>query len=74
MGAQIVALSALLTTTMKEMSEVVKAFRKAGIKDKYKIMISGALVTDKFIEDIGVDLYAPDAVHAAEVALASCFD
>jgi methanogenic corrinoid protein MtbC1 len=71
-GAQIVALSALLTITIKEMAEVVKAFEKAGIRDKYKIMIGGALVTDKYREEIGADLYAPNATEAAEVALAAC--
>ena len=72
--AQIVALSALLTTTMKEMAEVIRTFEKHDIRDKYKIMIGGALVTDKFKEEIDADLYAPDAIKAAEVALAVCID
>lgn len=68
-NAKIVALSALLTTTMPEMEEIVKAFKDAGIRDKVKIMIGGAPVTDKFREEIGADLYAPDAAQAANAAL-----
>lgn len=68
-NAKIIALSALLTTTMQEMQEVVKAFKEAGLRDKVKIMIGGAPVTDKFREEIGADLYAPDAAQAANVAL-----
>ncbi len=71
-GAKIVALSALLTTTMTEMAEVIKAFNDAGIREKVKIMIGGAPVTDKFREDIGADLYAPDAAQAANVAIQAC--
>jgi corrinoid protein of di/trimethylamine methyltransferase len=71
-GAKIVALSALLTTTMTEMTEVIKAFKDAGIREQVKIMIGGAPVTDKFKEDIGADLYAPDAAQAANVAIAAC--
>ena len=68
-NAKIVALSALLTTTMPEMGEIIKAFKEAGIRDKVKIMIGGAPVTDKFREEIGADLYASNAAQAAEVAI-----
>lgn len=71
-GAQIVALSALLTTTMPEMKKVVDAFVAAGIRDSVKIMVGGSPVTDSFCKSIGADLYAPDAASAAEVAVKVC--
>src|SRR5690554_1114429 len=64
--AQIIACSALLTTTMNEMKLIVEAAKTAGIRDKVKIMIGGAPVTDQFRASIGADLYAPDAASAAE--------
>lgn len=70
---EIVALSALLTTTMMEMPEVIKAFKDAGIRNRVKIMIGGAPITDRFKEEIEADLYAPDAIQAADIAIASCF-
>lgn len=69
---QIIACSALLTTTMGVMEEVVKAAETAGIRDKVKIMIGGAPVTESFCEKIGADLYTPDAATAAEAAVAFC--
>lgn len=71
-NAQIIACSALLTTTMNEMKLIVEAAQEAGIRDKVKIMIGGAPVTDQFRESIGADLYAPDAASAAEVAVQAC--
>ena len=65
---QIIACSALLTTTMPAMGEVVEAAKNAGIRDKVKIMVGGAPVTDKFCETIGADAYTPDAATAATVA------
>jgi len=70
--AQIIACSALLTTTMNEMKLVVEAAEKAGIRDQVKIMVGGAPVTDQFRASIGADLYAPDAATAAEVAVQAC--
>jgi len=68
-GAQIVAMSALLTTTMANMPATIKAFEDAGMRDSVKIMIGGAPVTDDFAKKIGADGYAPDASQAAKVAL-----
>ena len=65
---EIVAMSALLTTTMGEMKSTVEAFAKEGIRDKVTIMVGGAPVTDSFRETIGADLFAPDAASAAEGA------
>jgi methanogenic corrinoid protein MtbC1 len=70
-NAQIIALSALLTTTMSEMKSVVEAAVAAGIRDKVTIMVGGAPVTDAFCKSIGADLYAADAASAADAALAS---
>jgi 5-methyltetrahydrofolate--homocysteine methyltransferase len=60
----IVALSALLTTTMPMMQETVDALRESGVRDSVKIMVGGAPVTKKFANDIGADGYAPDAGSA----------
>lgn len=68
-NANIIALSALLTTTMVNMKAVVDAVEAANIKD-VKVMIGGAPVTDNFAKEIGADSYSPDAATAAEVALA----
>ncbi len=73
-GAQIIACSALLTTTMGEMQSVVEAVKAAGMKDKVKIMIGGAPVTDNFCKQISADYYTPDAASAAEVASKICID
>lgn len=70
----IIACSALLTTTMPVMGEVVEQVKSAGIRDKVKIMVGGAPVTDKFAQTIGADAYTADAATAAEkaVELLSC--
>ena len=70
-NAEIIACSALLTTTMTEMENVVKAAQEAGIRDKVTIMVGGAPVTQSFCESIGADRYAPDAASAADEALAA---
>ena len=67
-NAQVIALSALLTTTMGEMKSVVEAAVAEGIRDKVTIMVGGAPVTDAFCKQIGADLYAPDAASAADAA------
>ena len=71
-NCQIICCSALLTTTMPVMGEVVKAAEKAGIRDKVKIMIGGAPVTEAFCEQIGADKYTPDAASAADAAVELC--
>ena len=71
-NAQIIACSALLTTTMGEVKTVVEEAKAAGIRDKVKIMAGGAPVTEAFCKLVGVDLYAPDAASAALEAVAAC--
>ncbi len=67
-GANLVALSALLTTTMLEMQGVIAALEEAGLRDRCKVMVGGAPVTEQFAKKIGADGYSRDA--AAAVALA----
>lgn len=64
----IIACSALLTTTMPVMEEVVCRASEAGIRDKVKIMVGGAPVTEKFCQSIGADCYTADAASAAAAA------
>ena len=65
---KLVALSALLTTTMPALDATVKAINEAGLRDQVKIMIGGAPVTQEFADEIGADAYTPDAGAAAEKA------
>ena len=65
MGADLVALSALLTTTMPSMKAVVEALEKAGLRGRVKVLIGGAPITQAFADRIGADGYAPDAAAAA---------
>ena len=67
-GIGLIACSALLTTTMGEMKVVVDMFTEKGLRDKVKIMIGGAPITDTFREEIGADYYTSDAASAADVA------
>ena len=67
-NANIVAMSAMLTTTMVYMKEVIKALDEAGLRNQVKIMLGGAPVTQKFSDEIGADLYTVDASSAAEEA------
>jgi len=64
----IIGMSALLTTTMVNMPEVIKALESAGLRDKVKIMIGGAPITQNYAEQIGADSYSPDAASAADMA------
>jgi len=64
--AQVIALSALLTTTMGEMAKVIDALKEAGLKDQVKVMVGGAPLNEKFATTIGADGYAPDAGSAVE--------
>jgi 5-methyltetrahydrofolate--homocysteine methyltransferase len=66
--ANIVALSALLTTTMVNMKSVVQALAAAGLRDKVKVMVGGAPVTDTWAHSIGADGYGKDAPAAVELA------
>lgn len=68
-NAQLICCSALLTTTMGEMKNVVELATEKGIRDKVKIMIGGAPITDAYCKEIGADAYTSDAASAAEVAL-----
>ena len=68
-NCDIIACSALLTTTMPVMADVVKAAEEAGIREKVKIMIGGAPVTEDFCKQIGADAFTADATSAAEKAL-----
>jgi len=64
---QVVGMSALLTTTMVEMKNTIQAIVQAGLKEKVKIIVGGAPVTEKFARDIGADGYAPDAASAVDL-------
>ena len=69
---QLICISALLTTTMSGMEDVVNAVKEAGIADKVRVMVGGAPLTDAFAKKIGADAYTADATTAAEVALQFC--
>ena len=71
-NCQVICCSALLTTTMPVMGDVVKAAEAAGIRDKVKIMIGGAPVTEAFCQQIGADAYTSDATSAADTAVSYC--
>ncbi|MGD9496353.1 MAG: corrinoid protein [Armatimonadota bacterium] len=64
--ADVVALSALLTTTMPSMKDTVDALAEAGMRDKVKVIIGGAPVTQSYADEIGADGYAPDAASAVD--------
>lgn len=66
--ADIVGASALLTTTMLQHRKLVEALESAGLKDKVKVMVGGAPVTDKFAQEVGADGYAEDAISAVDMA------
>lgn len=67
-GAQIVALSALLTTTMPAMKTTVEALKQAGVRDQVKVLIGGAPISQRFAEEIGADGYAESAAGAVGLA------
>ncbi len=64
--AKAIGMSALLTTTMTGMKEVIDRFEKEGMRKKVKFMVGGAPLTDQYAKEIGADGYAPDAASAAE--------
>jgi 5-methyltetrahydrofolate--homocysteine methyltransferase len=67
-GVQIIALSALLTTTMPAMGDTIKALKEASVRSQVKVMIGGAPVTQSYADEIGADGYAPDAASAVDKA------
>lgn len=67
-GANIIGMSALLTTTMNNMSATITALKAAGLRDQVKIMVGGAPVTEEFAMSIGADAFAPDASSATRIA------
>jgi 5-methyltetrahydrofolate--homocysteine methyltransferase len=66
--AQLVGMSALLTTTMPSMKATIEALKEAGLLDKVKTLIGGAPVTQEYADKIGADGYAPDAITAVNKA------
>ena len=71
-NCQVICCSALLTTTMSVMEDVVKKAEEAGIRDKVKIMIGGAPVSEDYCKKIGADIYTVDAASAADAAVEFC--
>jgi 5-methyltetrahydrofolate--homocysteine methyltransferase len=67
-GANLIGMSALLTTTMTNMGATIEALKAAGLRDKVKVMVGGAPVTEEFAKSIGADAFAPDASSATRVA------
>ena len=67
-GAQIIGMSALLTTTMTNMQVTVEALKSAGLRDKVKVLIGGAPVTQEYANKIGADAFASDASSATRTA------
>ena len=66
-GADVIALSALLTTTMTNMREVIQAVDRAGLRERVRIVVGGAPLTEEFAEQIGADGYAKDASAAVRL-------
>ena len=67
-GANIVAMSALLTTTMPAMRSTIDALKQAGVRDQVKVLIGGAPITQKYAEEIGADGFSENAVGAVAAA------
>jgi len=65
-GVKVLGLSALLTTTMVAMKDVIEALKKEGLKDQVKVIIGGAPITQSYADEIGADGYAPDAASAVD--------
>ena len=68
-NCSIIACSSLLTTAMNEMRSVVRLAEESGIREKVKIMVGGAPITESFCREIGADAYTDDAASAARVAV-----
>lgn len=67
-GAHIIAMSALLTTTMPSMTTTIQALQAAGLRDQVKVIIGGAPITSDYANQIGADGFAPDASRAVSIA------
>lgn len=67
-GADVIGMSALLTTTMPNMKDVIDELNEKGLREKYIVMVGGAPVNDTFAQQIGADYYTADAPSAAEIA------
>ncbi len=67
-NVQIICISALLTTTMDKMKEIIDVLENRGVRDQFTVMVGGAPVNAEFAEKIGADYYAADAATAAEIA------
>jgi len=67
-GAQIIGMSALLTTTMPNMKATIEALKDAGVRENVKVMIGGAPITQAFADEIGADGYSSDAASASQLA------
>lgn len=67
-GAQVIGLSALLTTTMPAMKTTIDALKAAGVRDQVKVIIGGAPITQAYADEIGADGYSPDASSATRLA------
>jgi len=67
-GAQIIGMSALLTTTMPSMKSAIDAMEAAGVRNQVKIVVGGAPLTQEYADEIGADGYAPDAASAVDTA------
>ncbi|MCC6443454.1 MAG: corrinoid protein [Armatimonadetes bacterium] len=65
-GASVIAMSALLTTTMPGMKTTIQALDEAGLRDKITVLVGGAPVTQEYADEIGADGYAPDAASAVD--------
>lgn len=70
-GADIIAMSTLMTTTMGGMKTVIDMLNERGIRDKYKVMVGGSPISKKFADEIGADIYTANAVEAAAAAKAA---
>ncbi|CAI8041304.1 Dimethylamine corrinoid protein 1 [Geodia barretti] len=69
-GAEILGMSALLTTTMPNMGKTIEAFEEAGLRDTVKIMLGGAPLTQEFADDMGADAYGGNAIACVDLAKA----
>ena len=67
-GADVICMSALLTTTMPNMKTTIEALKTSGLRDKVKVMVGGAPLTDQYAHEIGADGYAADASRAVALA------
>jgi methanogenic corrinoid protein MtbC1 len=67
-GAQVVALSALLTTTMSNMKGTIDALKEAGVREQVKVIVGGAPVTQRFADEIGADGFSDNASGAVQMA------